>query len=93
MKYNYDNAWEFKKLEVQYDRIDTVRKKTSQGVVQIVTNESDLTPKGSYSVTFNGVTPPGPSEEIRVSAKITIKKAGELDLTNSADPALVLPPP
>lgn len=95
LKYNYDNAWQFKSLEVSYDRVDPVNNKTAQGPKITVTNEGDITPKGSYTAIFANVTPPGPNEEIRVRLRIDIKRQGQLDLWNSANAAVPapLPPP
>lgn len=92
LKYNYDTAWQFKELRVYYDRIDPGKKTTTQGPVHTVANERDIRTKGSYSVTFNDVTPPGGTEEIQVFAKITVKKDGEADRSITTF-AKALPPP
>lgn len=93
LKYNYDTAWEFKELEVYYQRVDAATGQTTKGASQTVTNESDIAPPGSYAVTFSNVAPPAAGENIQAVARIKIKKAGEVDRQNSVNAIVPLPPP
>lgn len=78
-KYNYDNAWQFKSLEVYLKYLPT----NKAGPTYTVTDESTLATKGTWTITFSNVAPPGANEKIVAIARITVKQAGQIDKTNS----------
>jgi hypothetical protein len=80
-KYNYDDAWTFKKLEVYLTYTKGTESRSGQS--WNVTNESALGTPGTFSVTFNGVPPPEPGEVLVATIRITVSKMGEADQVDS----------
>lgn len=87
-KYNYDDTWQFRMLEVYLIYLPT----NKQGPKYTVTDESTLTTKGSFATTFNNVTPPGAGEALYAIGRITVKKTGEIDRSNPT-PQTKIPSP
>ena len=89
-KYNYDDSWTFKSLEVSFTYNDPVAKTTRAGRTDTTTNESTLASPGTFAVIFTNVAPPVKDESIVVSAKLTVKKDGMIDKTALAPTGILM---
>jgi hypothetical protein len=91
-KYNYDDTYQFVKLEVQLVYNNAKKGTTKNGPAYTVTNETTLAAPGSYSAVFNGVTPPDMTggEVLEAIARITVTQ-NQKNETDSI-PGRVLPP-
>jgi hypothetical protein len=92
-KYNYDDTWQFKSLEVRLVYNNLAKKTMKEGPKYTVTDETTLATPGSYTTVFSSVTPTVDGEVMEAIGRITIKKTGQLDLTNSVTATVIAPPP
>jgi len=81
-KYNYDDSCAFKKLELYM--IYTKGAMSFDGQSWAVTDEKSLGTPGTFSVTFNDVTPPPAGYVLTMTARITVTCAGVDDSDSHA---------
>lgn len=91
-KYNYDDTYQFKKLEVYLVYNNPTKGTTVTGPQYTVTNETTLATPGSYATTFSNVAPPAQGEVIQAIARIRVTKNNQ-DETNTATADVAAPPP